>query len=36
VGIVRLSADEDVVLGLHLAEGLETALTTLAKGFRPV
>jgi hypothetical protein len=36
VGIVRLSADEDVVLGLHLAEGLETTLAAMAKGFRPV
>jgi Toprim domain/CHC2 zinc finger len=36
VGIVRLSADEDVLLGLHLAEGLETALAAMAKGFRPV
>ena len=36
VGIVRLSADEDVVLGVHLAEGLETALAAMAKGFRPV
>jgi Toprim domain/CHC2 zinc finger len=36
VGIVRLSADEDVLVGLHLAEGLETALAAMAKGFRPV
>jgi putative DNA primase/helicase len=36
VGIVRLSADEGVLLGLHLAEGLETALAAMAKGFRPV
>jgi hypothetical protein len=36
VGIVRLSADEDVLLGLHLTEGLETALAAMAKGFRPV
>jgi hypothetical protein len=35
VGIVRLSADEDVLLGLHLAEGLETAFAAMAKGFRP-
>jgi putative DNA primase/helicase len=35
-GIVRLSADEDVLFGLHLAEGLETSLDALAKGFRPV
>lgn len=35
-GIVRLSADEDVLLGLHLAEGLETALDLMARGFRPI
>jgi hypothetical protein len=35
-GIVRLSADEDVLLGLHLAEGMETALAALAMGFRPI
>jgi hypothetical protein len=34
-GIVRLSLDEDVLSGLHLAEGLETALDAMAKGFRP-
>ena len=31
----RLSLDEDVLLGLHLAEGLETALAVMAAGFRP-
>ena len=35
VGIVRLSADEDVVEGLCLAEGLETCLGAMVKGFRP-
>jgi putative DNA primase/helicase len=35
-GIVRLSLDEDVLGGLHLAEGLETALYAMAKGFRPL
>jgi hypothetical protein len=30
-GIIRLSRDEDVAEGLHLAEGLETALTVIAK-----
>jgi hypothetical protein len=35
MGIVRLSADEDVVEGLCLAEGLETCLGAMAKGFRP-
>jgi putative DNA primase/helicase len=34
-GIVRLSRDEDVGAGLHLAEGLETGVDALAKGFRP-
>lgn len=35
-GLVRLSRDEDVLEGLHLAEGLETALDAMAKGFRPI
>jgi putative DNA primase/helicase len=35
-GIVRLTPDEDVTNGLHLAEGLETALDTMAKGLRPM
>jgi putative DNA primase/helicase len=35
-GIVRLSRDEDVHQGLYLAEGLETALSAMAKGLRPV
>ena len=30
-GIIRLTSDEDVLLGLHLAEGLETALSAMAK-----
>ena len=34
-GIVRLSLDEDVLEGLHIAEGLETALDVMAEGFRP-
>jgi Toprim domain/CHC2 zinc finger len=34
-GIVRLSRDEDVLSGLHIAEGLENALTAMAKGFAP-
>jgi putative DNA primase/helicase len=34
-GVVRLSADEDVVEGVCLAEGLETCLAAMAKGFRP-
>jgi putative DNA primase/helicase len=35
-GVVRLSRDEDVLQGLYLAEGLETALSAMAKGLRPV
>jgi hypothetical protein len=35
-GIVRLDLDEDVLGGLHLAEGLETALDAMARGFRPM
>ncbi len=35
-GVVRLSLDEDVLEGLHLAEGLETALSAMAAGLRPV
>ena len=32
---MRLSLDEDVLEGLHIAEGLETALAAMAAGFRP-
>ena len=35
-GIIRLTPDEDVTYGLWLAEGLETALSAMAKGIRPV
>jgi hypothetical protein len=35
-GVVRLSPDEDVALGLVLAEGLETALAGMAIGLRPM
>jgi len=35
-GVVRLFADEDVLLGLHLAEGLETALAGMSIGLRPM
>jgi hypothetical protein len=34
--IIRLSRDEDVHEGLFLTEGLETALTAMAIGLRPV
>jgi CHC2 zinc finger len=35
-GIVRLSLDEDVLGGLHIAEGLETSLDAMARDFRPM
>jgi putative DNA primase/helicase len=35
-GIVRLTPDEDVLGGLHLAEGLETALDMMARDLRPM
>jgi hypothetical protein len=35
-GIVRLSADEDVLGGLHIGEGLETCLYVMGLGFRPM
>lgn len=35
-GIVRLTPDGDVTNGLHLAEGLETALDMMARGLRPM
>jgi hypothetical protein len=35
-GIVRLTPDDEVLEGLHLAEGLETALDAMARGFRPI
>ena len=33
---VKLSADEDVSIGLHVAEGIETALACMAMGIRPM
>jgi hypothetical protein len=35
-GIVRLTPDEDVLGGIHLAEGLETALAGMSIGLRPM
>ena len=35
-GIVRLSEDTDVLHGLHIAEGIETGLSLMAKGYRPM
>jgi CHC2 zinc finger len=36
VGIIRLTPDEEVTSGLCLAEGLESALFAMARGFRPM
>jgi putative DNA primase/helicase len=36
MGIVRLASDEDVPGGLYLAEGLETALSAMSIGLRPL
>jgi hypothetical protein len=36
LGIVRLSHDQDVLHGLHLAEGIETALAAAVIGARPI
>jgi hypothetical protein len=35
-GVVRLSLDEDVLEGLHIAEGLETALALMSRNRRPM
>jgi putative DNA primase/helicase len=35
-GVVRLSPDEEVLSGLILAEGLETALAAMSIGLRPI
>ena len=35
-GIIRLTRDDEVLSGLHLAEGLETALDAMARSFRPM
>lgn len=34
--VIKLTPDEDVGLGLHLAEGIETSLAIHARGWRPV
>ena len=37
MGVVRLSRDEDVLGGLHIAEGLETSLSAMdAQNYRPM
>jgi hypothetical protein len=36
LGVIRLSADDDVLCGLHLAEGIETGLASYQLGLRPV
>ena len=35
-GVVRLSPDDEVTGGLHIAEGLETALAAMPVGLRPM
>ena len=35
-GAIKLTADEDVLEGLHIAEGVETALAGLVLDFRPM
>ena len=35
-GIIRLSPDDEVLTGLHIAEGLETALSAMMMGFSPM
>jgi len=35
-GVVRLTPDADTLCGLHLAEGLETSLSRMACGYRPM
>lgn len=35
-GIIRLSPDDEVLTGLHIAEGLETALDGMMRGFIPL
>ncbi|MGH9549628.1 MAG: toprim domain-containing protein, partial [Terriglobales bacterium] len=34
-GVVRLSPDEDIALGLGIAEGIEDALAVLISGWAP-
>jgi hypothetical protein len=36
LGIIRLSPDDEVLTGLHIAEGLETALSAMMKDFIPL
>jgi hypothetical protein len=35
-GVIRLSPDDEVELGLGICEGIETGLAIMASGFRPV
>jgi hypothetical protein len=35
-GVIRLSPDEEVSLGLGICEGIETALAVMAAGWRPI
>ena len=36
LGIIRLSPDDEILTGLHIAEGLETALSAMMMGFHPM
>jgi len=35
-GVIRLSADDEVTLGLGVTEGIETALSVMTAGWRPI
>jgi hypothetical protein len=35
-GVIRLTPDEDVALGLGVCEGIETGLSVMARGWRPI
>jgi putative DNA primase/helicase len=35
-GVARLTHDEDIELGLAIAEGIETSLSIMARGWRPI
>jgi hypothetical protein len=35
-GVIRLSADDEVELGLGICEGIETALSIMAVGWQPI
>ena len=35
-GVVKLTPDEEVTYGIHIAEGIETALAAMTVGFKPM